>query len=149
LGDHRKHPHPHVRFEFFNGGTGSLMCTVLVVEDDPDIRELLTLELRDLGHEVTTSEHGREGFEWLAGPAGESCCIVLLDLFMPVMDGWDFLYSLRQYPAWTELPVIVLSASVTADAPFPVLPAQAYWSKAQALECLETIPTYCRRHGTT
>jgi CheY-like chemotaxis protein len=70
----------------------------------------------------------------------------LLDLRMPVMDGWDFLRALRATPRWADVAVIVLSATVKRDAPAPVLPAKAFWSKPPHTELIVKIHKYCDRH---
>jgi CheY-like chemotaxis protein len=86
--------------------------TVLVVEDDPDLRESLAALLEDEGFVAARAIHGQDAIEWLAeaGPEGLPCAI-LLDLMMPVMNGWQFLEWIRKQPPPTgSTPVIVLSA---------------------------------------
>jgi PAS domain S-box-containing protein len=80
---------------------------VLVVEDDEATRDLITRTLALAGHRVTTAENGRVGLDRL-GPANPD--IVILDLMMPVMDGFTFLAELRAQPAYAHLPVIVATA---------------------------------------
>ena len=88
-------------------------ATVLVVEDDEPTRVLLRRTLERAGWDVTPVENGRVGLERLAEvtPA-----VVLLDLMMPEMDGFEFLESLRANAAWRDLPVIVITAKVLTDA---------------------------------
>jgi CheY-like chemotaxis protein len=90
--------------------------TVLVVEDDRDVRDFLLRALRVAGCAAVGAAHGREALAWLraaARPPG----LILLDLHMPVMDGWQFLSERRRDPALAAVPVAVLSASgpVAAD----------------------------------
>ncbi|MFQ5538580.1 MAG: response regulator, partial [Gemmatimonadota bacterium] len=80
---------------------------VLVVDDDPRTRKLLTEYLGSLGLEVVTAEDGQEG---LAAVRSEAPDAVLLDLLMPVMDGMTFLQRLRSDPNYLGLPVLVLTA---------------------------------------
>ncbi len=70
------------------------MSAILVVDDQPDIRELLKtiLSLRDF--EVTEASGGPKALEFL--DAGESYDLILLDVQMPEMDGWDTLHSIRE-----------------------------------------------------
>ena len=80
---------------------------VLVVEDDPATRELLRRLLEADGWSVTGAGNGREGLDALARGTPE---LILLDLMMPVMDGWQFARELRAREAWREIPVVVLTA---------------------------------------
>ena len=83
--------------------------TVLVVEDDADIRDVLAQLLAPEGYLVATAEHGEEALAWLrTHPAP---CAILLDLMMPVMDGLTFLRAMRAEPALSSIPVVVLSAA--------------------------------------
>ncbi len=84
--------------------------TVLVVDDDDDIREALGLVLSDLGCPVIAARNGREGLE-LARAAKGGVHFVLLDLMMPVMSGWQFLEERRRDPALQALPVWVMTAA--------------------------------------
>jgi len=95
---------------------------VLVVDDDPDIRAVLSDVLGATGYEVATAGHGREALELLrAQPFG----LVVLDLMMPVMTGWEFREAQLGDPAIAHVPVIVVSA---ARAPRAV-PAAAFLPK--------------------
>ncbi|HVY45526.1 MAG TPA: response regulator [Minicystis sp.] len=79
---------------------------VLVVEDDVEIRDLVREVLEDEGYAVVVAEHGREAVEALE--SGLSPALILLDLMMPVMDGWELLDVLRA--RWSKIPVTVVSA---------------------------------------
>ncbi|MGQ0505366.1 MAG: response regulator [Myxococcaceae bacterium] len=81
--------------------------TVLVVDDDPDILEALSEILEAEGYEVVRARNGQEALTRLDStpPA-----LILLDLMMPVMDGWEFAQRMRQQPAVASIPIIVLSA---------------------------------------
>jgi CheY-like chemotaxis protein len=82
---------------------------VLVIEDDYDIREALGAVLGGEGYEVTTCTNGREALEWLERTREVPNAIVL-DLMMPVMNGWQFLAQCRREGPLARVPVIVLSA---------------------------------------
>jgi CheY-like chemotaxis protein len=81
---------------------------VLVVDDEPAIRALLSDVLADLGYLVETAVHGADALEKLARQSFQA---ILLDMMMPVMDGREFLGRLRQAPAAASPPVLVLSAA--------------------------------------
>lgn len=66
---------------------------VLVVDDDRDIRETMTAVLEDLGYKVYEASNGREALHWLR--TVPECMVVLLDLNMPIMDGFDVLRAVR------------------------------------------------------
>jgi DNA-binding response OmpR family regulator len=77
---------------------------ILVVDDDPDIRLLLRLELSAEGHQILEAGDGREALEVHEREAPD---LVLLDMMMPVLDGWGVLQALD--PA-TSSPVVVITA---------------------------------------
>ena len=82
--------------------------TVLVVDDDPDILEALSEILEAEGFEIRRARNGKEALEKLEPDAPQ---LILLDLMMPVMDGWEFAQRMRQRPPEiARIPIIVLSA---------------------------------------
>ncbi len=86
---------------------------VLVVDDDPDARARLRTMLERDGWTVAEASHGREA---LARVAVQSPALILLDLMMPIMNGFDFLAALRGRPGCRDIPVVVLTArDVTAS----------------------------------
>jgi CheY-like chemotaxis protein len=82
---------------------------VLLVEDDPDARTLLATVLEDAGWKVRQAENGAEALTILAEEQGR-CALILLDLMMPVMNGWDFRRKQRASPALAGIPVLLMSA---------------------------------------
>jgi len=85
------------------------MAQVLLVDDDPDIRDAIGACLRDEAHEVITAEHGRAALTVLE--SGFVPAVILLDLMMPVMNGFEVLQALRAAPEWEKIPVLVVSAN--------------------------------------
>src|SRR5262249_2257919 len=85
---------------------------VLVVDDDPTFRELAGRTLNQHGWEVCCAENGRVA---LAAAARRRPALVLLDLLMPEMDGFEFLEAFRKDSAWREVPVVVLTAKDITD----------------------------------
>jgi len=82
-------------------------CQVLVVEDDEPTRQMLRRLLQKEGFQVTEASNGREGLERLQG---QTTGMVLLDLMMPEMDGFEFVARVRQQPEWRSLPIVVITA---------------------------------------
>ena len=80
---------------------------ILIIEDEPDIADVLSTILFLHGHETTTAEHGADALERMRGGLRPS--IILLDLMMPVMDGQAFLAEIERTPAFRDIPVIVFS----------------------------------------
>jgi CheY-like chemotaxis protein len=102
------------------------MPSILVVEDDPDVRELQRAIFQSDGYDVTTASNGAEA---LAALRHRRPCVILLDLMMPVMDGWQFLDAIKQMPEFADLPVLLLSASRQLAATARDNPVKAYLPK--------------------
>ncbi|HZH44106.1 MAG TPA: response regulator [Lysobacter sp.] len=83
--------------------------SVLVVEDNREFRETLKDLFELQGYQVHTAENGEDGLRCL--DMIPTPCLIVLDLMMPVMDGWEFLDALRQHPdpATRAIPVVVVS----------------------------------------
>ena len=86
------------------------MRSILLVEDDVDIRLDLADILRAEGYEVATASNGQEALDFLGQHSGQ-VGLILLDLMMPVMNGWDFRARQLEEPALTEIPVVLLSGA--------------------------------------
>ncbi|MGE3956388.1 MAG: response regulator [Vicinamibacterales bacterium] len=84
-------------------------CPVLIVEDDADLREMMAQLLILEGFRVETVANGREALTYLERSSAVPS-LILLDLMMPVMDGWEFRRRQVQDPRIANLPVVVLSA---------------------------------------
>jgi len=99
--------------------------TLLVVEDDADVREALDGLLSTEGFRVTGCSNGLEALEVLrASPKPD---LILLDLMMPIMDGWQFRVAQKDDPELANIPVLALSADSTAKA--AAIDAEAYLRK--------------------
>ena len=82
---------------------------VLVVDDDPAICSALSEALEGEGFEVASATNGHAALEHLrAGPAP---AVIVLDLMMPVMDGWDFRHLQLQDPGLRDIPVVIVTAA--------------------------------------
>jgi CheY-like chemotaxis protein len=83
---------------------------VLVVEDDVDILHAIVDVLEDEGYAVRAAENGRVALDMLRAPGARPPCVILLDLMMPVMDGWAFRAEQLRDPALADIPVVILTA---------------------------------------
>ena len=81
---------------------------ILLIEDDPDIQKMVRLSLKyQGGHEVLVASGGREGLD---KAAQENPDLILLDVMMPEMDGYETIKALKSQPGTRHIPVIFLSA---------------------------------------
>jgi two-component system cell cycle sensor histidine kinase/response regulator CckA len=106
--------------------------TLLVVEDDADIRDALDGLLSTEGFRVAGCCNGREALDWLHTSFKPD--LILLDLMMPVMDGWQFRVAQKHDPELATIPVVALSADATAKA--AAIDADAYLRKPVDYETL-------------
>jgi DNA-binding response OmpR family regulator len=87
------------------------LAIVLVVDDDPELRDLLSLTLRLDGHSVSTAVHGGDALAQL--PVVRPS-VILLDLMMPVMDGAEFCRRVREDASFASTPILCMSAKHSA-----------------------------------
>ena len=83
--------------------------TILIVDDDSDVRKSLSDFLEDEGYTVTAASNGRNALDLMR--AGVRPAVILLDLMMPGMDGWDFRQAQLEDPAIASVPVVIVTAS--------------------------------------
>lgn len=115
---------------------------VLIVEDDTDLRETLSQILTDEGYRVWSAEHGRAALERLRD--GSKPCLILLDLTMPVMNGWQFRAEQREDPDLAKIPVVVISAGANLADQVAPLGIHDYIRKPIQLgQLLATVGRYC------
>jgi CheY-like chemotaxis protein len=119
-------------------------CPVLIVEDDEDLREMMAQLLTLEGYQTATVANGREALQYLQ--EGERPQLILLDLMMPVMDGWEFRRQQQADPELAPVPVIVLSALDQGRA--SNLEADAFLKKPLDFDHLLTlVRNYCPQNG--
>ena len=114
--------------------------TILIVEDERDIASQIQLELEDEGYRVSTAANGIEALESLERQPLPD--LILLDLLLPKMDGWQFLRNWRELEGTAQVPVIALSAVSYRGAPG----ATAVLPKPINFDVLMTLITQVR-HG--
>ena len=116
---------------------------VLVVEDDEDIRADLTAILSLKGFAVTEASNGKEALARLR--VGERPCLVVLDLMMPVMNGWELRGVMRADPALAGIPVVVVSGKgrIPPEEAATLAPAAVLVKPFELTELLELVARYC------
>jgi CheY-like chemotaxis protein len=116
---------------------------ILVVEDDEDAREAMVALLQMKGYRAVPAGNGREALDYLnRAPVPD---LIILDLWMPVMDGWQFRNEQVKDPRLAEIPVIVVTAlSDRAD----VDANEIIIKPVDADRLLTTVSHYCRREPT-
>src|SRR5690349_24468881 len=85
---------------------------ILIVEDEADFRAGVAAVLEGAGYRVIEAEHGEAALRSLR--SASEFCLILLDLFMPVMNGWKFRAEQQQDPQIANIPVLVISAAPDA-----------------------------------
>jgi CheY-like chemotaxis protein len=109
---------------------------VLVVDDEKDVQDFVSLILRDTGYDVDCAGDGREALEKVEADPPD---LVVLDLMMPVMDGWGFLEHLRKIP---DPPAVVILSAAPDD--WRALRAGAWECLAKPFQARDLVDT-CRR----
>lgn len=118
---------------------------VLVVEDDRDIRESVVEVLEDEGYVVSAASDGQQGLVLLrdATPKPD---LILLDLMMPIMNGFQFREEQRKDPALCSIPVVVITADVNARAKAEGLGAAGFVQKPVKIQpLLDVIEQHLQR----
>jgi CheY-like chemotaxis protein len=115
---------------------------ILVVDDDPEIRETIVDLLRDRGYEALGAGDGIEALDTLRSRS--PWCLILLDLMMPNMDGWQMRQEQLADPVLSTIPVVVVSATTDVPQAASTLNAVDYVTKPTRLNTLlETVERYC------
>lgn len=116
---------------------------ILIVEDDTAIRETLRAILEEEGYPVRVARHGGEALALLeAGPLPALC---IVDLVMPVLDGWGLCAELARRPALVRLPVLLVSANSDLDERLVGLETVHVMRKPIAFDrLLHYVELYCR-----
>jgi CheY-like chemotaxis protein len=118
---------------------------ILIVEDQADTRETLATLLELAGYAVACAANGQEALDYLRH--GASPDVILLDLNMPVMNGWAFRQEQRESPALAQIPVVIVSALADQDAAAAIEPNDRLAKPVDLERLLEVIQRYCRKAG--
>ena len=120
---------------------------VLVVDDDPAIRGLVADALREEGYSVDLAAHGREALEAMRARRPAT---VVLDLMMPIMDGFSFIEACQNEQLALDVPIVVMSAVQEALQRIQGTPIQAYLAKPFDLnDLVRTVALHASRNGAT
>src|SRR5262252_8406239 len=112
------------------------MATILIVEDDADLQMALLEGLKEEGYQVRAAPNGLEALAELLSDEEERPNLILLDLMMPLMNGWQFLDERIHYPGLSNIPVLVLTASTDER---PAQAAAVLRKPVQPIELFETV----------
>jgi CheY-like chemotaxis protein len=113
-------------------------ASVLVIDDDQDLRTVIQDVLEDQGFAVVTAANGREALDLLLRGETEPA-LILLDLAMPVMDGWAFRTEQLKVPQLAQIPVVLFSGDLDVDQAALSLNAAATMTKPLRLDGLVTL----------
>lgn len=86
------------------------MATVMVVDDEDELVDMIGMVVEDLGHEVLAATNGNEAIKALAG-AADPPALIISDVMMPQMNGVDFVRAIKADPRYRQVPVILMSAA--------------------------------------
>jgi CheY-like chemotaxis protein len=120
-----------------------MVGSVLVVEDDEDIRADLAAILRVKGFSVEEAANGREALARLRD--GARPCVMVLDLMMPVMNGWELRTAMLGEQALAAIPVVVVSGKgrIAPDEEATLAPAAVLVKPFELTELLDLVGRYC------
>jgi CheY-like chemotaxis protein len=119
--------------------------TVLIVEDDHDLRDDLAFILRAKGYSVIAAENGSIALAKLKASRPD---IVLLDLMMPVMNGWELRTKMLEDPALRQLPTVILTGVASPHETVKAMQASGYLAKPfDTSKLLETIERFCAKQA--
>jgi len=124
-----------------SGNDVGTRATILVIDDDDDIRAVLAMVLDEAGFRVVTAANGREALEHLREDPQPD--VILLDLMMPEMDGYQFRAEQQRDPALRAIPTLIVTAG-TVTPRVEELGAEAILRKPVSLRRLvDTIRRFC------
>jgi CheY-like chemotaxis protein len=123
----------------------SHQCSILVVEDEPELREVLQIALEADGYDVATAVNGRDALKHLRTTA--DTCLIILDLHVPVMNGREFRAAQLRDRSLAWIPVIVISGGLEGARDARELGARAFMRKPVDVDALREAvrQVECRR----
>ena len=119
------------------------MAKILVVDDDPQIVDLVRFSLQTVGHEVLEAFDGQEALKKLGvEPPNEKAQLpelIILDVMMPVMDGLTAFKRIRAEPRTASIPIVILTAKSQTESFFTEVSADAFFHKPFSPGDLRTV----------
>ncbi len=121
-------------------------CKILIVENDDSLREGAAELLEENGYDVDSAEDGLAGLDLLKSmEGGKLPDLILLDLWMPRMDGWQFKAEIKKVPAFAKIPIVVFTADRLSEDVLSI-GADDYIVKPPDVEALlTTVEYFCQR----
>jgi CheY-like chemotaxis protein len=121
--------------------------TIMVVEDDPDLRADLAELFRDEGYDVVTAREGGEALRWMQSALRPG--LIVLDLLMTPMTGWEFRSRQLEDPVLASVPVIILSGVSDVPRHAARLDVSDYFGKPIEVDrLLQTVQRHCPDRST-
>ena len=120
-----------------------MASTILVVDDDPNLQRIMTKFLQLEGFAPIPVGNGQEALDYLRGGANVS--VILLDLRMPVMDGWTFRREQRADPGLADIPVVVLTG-IEGEHVRDLDAAAAFNKPVSFVEVVDVVRRLCEPH---
>jgi CheY-like chemotaxis protein len=122
---------------------------VMIVEDDADIRESLETTLAMVGHKVTTAADGVEALTLLRQDPAHPC-LILLDLMMPNMNGFELMETLTADPSLRTIPVVIITgAGVAVDRHASEIKSEVLRKPFARSVLLDTVGRFCPKRDST
>ncbi len=109
---------------------------VLVIDDDVDILETIQMVLEGSGYEVLTAQSGLDALDLLR--AGKPVRLILLDMMMPTMSGWEFREAQQRDPAIANIPVVVMTGDSRVTDKAATVGAAGYIRKPMNVDMLQS-----------
>jgi two-component system chemotaxis response regulator CheY len=117
---------------------------VLVVDDDDDLRESIEVVLASRGHSVATAADGEEALAWLQQQTPDNPCLVLLDLMMPRMNGFELRARMIADPGLAAIPVVIITgAGLLADNSSGALQTEVLRKPIEPSTLLRAVGKFC------
>lgn len=111
--------------------------TIMIAEDDLDLREMLSDYLRDCGYAPVTAGNGQEAWDYLRHCGTPH--LLILDLMMPGMNGWELRKQMLSDPALARIPVVVMTGVANAEAAAEEVKADAWLAKPFRMTALRDL----------
>jgi CheY-like chemotaxis protein len=116
--------------------------TILIVEDDADLQEMLAEYLRGSGYATVTAGNGQEAWDYFQRFGSPH--LLILDLMMPVMNGWELRKQMLRDPVFARIPVVVMTGVANAEVAAAEIKADAWLAKPFKMTALLDLVRRCQ-----